>query len=155
VLLGNHESHLSIVTIDLAKEHWVTLLTFPLHRSHKLQPLDVTVYFSIQGLLWCISMFPVESAPRSSSVSLRYSWKCQYCSPTSSDSIQSFDCSVFVVFSPVESLMPVTVACGLRHELSLLAWMLGSWVRIPLSVLGSDLVAGWSLVRGVLPNVLD
>jgi hypothetical protein len=55
---------------------------------------------------------------------------------------------------------------SLRHELSSLARTLGSWVRIPLEawmsvcvysvcVLGSGLATGWSLVQGVLPNVLD
>jgi hypothetical protein len=55
---------------------------------------------------------------------------------------------------------------GLRHEPSSLARTLGSWVRIPLEVwmsvcvysvfvLGSGLETGWSLVQGVLPNVLD
>jgi hypothetical protein len=54
----------------------------------------------------------------------------------------------------------------LRHELSSLAETLGSWVRILLEpwisgcvysvfVLGSGLATGWSLVQGVLPNVLD
>jgi hypothetical protein len=53
----------------------------------------------------------------------------------------------------------------LRHELFSLFWTLGSCVRIPLEarmsacvcsvfVLGSGLATGWSLVRGVLPNVL-
>jgi hypothetical protein len=56
---------------------------------------------------------------------------------------------------------------GLGHELSSLAWTLGSWVRIPLKALisvcvysgfvlfcvGSGLVTGWSPVQGVLPTV--
>jgi hypothetical protein len=58
----------------------------------------------------------------------------------------------------------------LKHELSSLAWTLGSWVRIPLNAwifglcmrsfcvcvvlcLGSDLATGWSLVQGALPSV--
>jgi hypothetical protein len=55
---------------------------------------------------------------------------------------------------------------GLKHELSSLARTLGSWVRIPLEAwmsvcvyyvfaLGSGLATSWSLVQGVLPNVLD
>jgi hypothetical protein len=44
LLLDNHESHVSIAAIDLAKENGVVLLTFPPHCSHKLQPLDVSVY---------------------------------------------------------------------------------------------------------------
>jgi hypothetical protein len=56
---------------------------------------------------------------------------------------------------------------GLRHELSSLARILGSWVRIPLKAwmsvcvysvfvlpcIGSGLATGWSLVQGVLPTV--
>jgi hypothetical protein len=53
---------------------------------------------------------------------------------------------------------------GLRHELSSLARILGSWVRIPLKswmsvcvcvvlCVGSGLVTSWSLVQGVLPSV--
>jgi hypothetical protein len=55
---------------------------------------------------------------------------------------------------------------GLRLELSSLAGTLGSCVRIPLEalmyvcvfsvfMLGSGLATAWSLVQGVLPNVLD
>lgn len=49
LLLDNHESHLSIECLDLAKENSVTILTFPPHCSHKLQPLDVGVYFSFKS----------------------------------------------------------------------------------------------------------
>jgi hypothetical protein len=56
---------------------------------------------------------------------------------------------------------------GLRHEMSLPAWTLGSWVSIPLgawmfvcfysvfvlSCVGSGLATAWSLVQGVLPTV--
>lgn len=44
LLLDNHTSHISIAAIDAAKEKGVVLLTFPPHCSHKLQPLDRTVY---------------------------------------------------------------------------------------------------------------
>jgi len=43
LLLDNHESHMSIEELDLCKENGVTLLTFPPHCSHRLQPLDVAV----------------------------------------------------------------------------------------------------------------
>lgn len=49
LLLDNHESHLSIDCIDLAKSNGVTILTFPPHCSNKLQPLDVGVYFSFKA----------------------------------------------------------------------------------------------------------
>jgi len=44
LLLDNHESHINIEVINLCKENGITLLTFPPHTSHKLQPLDVAVY---------------------------------------------------------------------------------------------------------------
>jgi hypothetical protein len=44
LLMDNHESHTSIDTIDKAKEFGVVMLTFPPHCSHKMQPLDRTVY---------------------------------------------------------------------------------------------------------------
>lgn len=44
ILLDNHDSHLSIEALDYCKQNGVTVLTFPPHCSHKLQPLDVSVY---------------------------------------------------------------------------------------------------------------
>lgn len=44
LVLDNHSSHLSVPTLDLAKENGVVMLSFPPHCSHKLQPLDVAVY---------------------------------------------------------------------------------------------------------------
>lgn len=44
MILDNHESHLSINIIDLAIENGIVMLTFPPHTSHKLQPLDRTVF---------------------------------------------------------------------------------------------------------------
>lgn len=44
LLLDNHESHLAVRTIDFAKEHGVVMLSFPPHCSHRLQPLDRSVY---------------------------------------------------------------------------------------------------------------
>ena len=44
LLLDNHASHLSVQVIDMAVNNGVTMLSFPLHCSHKMQPLDVTVY---------------------------------------------------------------------------------------------------------------
>lgn len=44
LLLDNHGSHLSIDVLNCAKENGVTLLSFPPHCSHKLQPLDRSVY---------------------------------------------------------------------------------------------------------------
>ncbi|CAH2085819.1 unnamed protein product [Euphydryas editha] len=41
LILHNHESHLSIQALDLAKNSGVTVLTLPPHTTAKLQPLDV------------------------------------------------------------------------------------------------------------------
>lgn len=44
LLLDNHNSHLSIEVLEYFKDNGVVLLSFPPHCSHKLQPLDRTVY---------------------------------------------------------------------------------------------------------------
>lgn len=44
LLLDNHESHLSIKGLNFAKDNGIIMLSFPPHCSHKLQPLDRTVY---------------------------------------------------------------------------------------------------------------
>lgn len=44
LLLDNHSSHLCVETLDLAKANGVVMLSFPPHCSHKLQPLDVSVF---------------------------------------------------------------------------------------------------------------
>jgi transposase len=42
LILDNHQSHINLNVINFAKENHVTLLSFPPHCSHKLQPLDVS-----------------------------------------------------------------------------------------------------------------
>lgn len=49
LLMDNHESHISLESLELAKNNGIVLLTFPPHCSHKLQPLDVSVYFPFQN----------------------------------------------------------------------------------------------------------
>ncbi|KAJ8280833.1 hypothetical protein GJAV_G00059620 [Gymnothorax javanicus] len=44
LLLYNHPSHLSVVAIDFCKSHGIVLLSFPPHCSHRLQPLDRSVF---------------------------------------------------------------------------------------------------------------
>lgn len=44
VLLDNHSSHVSISLIDYCRANFITLLSFPPHTSHRLQPLDRGVY---------------------------------------------------------------------------------------------------------------
>ncbi|CAK1592532.1 unnamed protein product [Parnassius mnemosyne] len=44
LVLDNHSSHIHINTLDFCKEKGITLLSFPPHCSHKLQPLDRSVF---------------------------------------------------------------------------------------------------------------
>ncbi|KAK6168029.1 hypothetical protein SNE40_004071 [Patella caerulea] len=44
LILDNHEAHISLAAIDLAKQNGVVLLTMPPHTSHRLQPLDVCCF---------------------------------------------------------------------------------------------------------------
>ncbi|KAJ8352235.1 hypothetical protein SKAU_G00237110 [Synaphobranchus kaupii] len=44
LLLDNHSSHLSLQGIEFCRENGIVLLSFPPHCSHKLQPLDRSVY---------------------------------------------------------------------------------------------------------------
>lgn len=59
LLLDNHESHISVEGIQYAKDNGVHLLSFPPHCSHRLQPLDCTVYFPLKRYFnaqcdtWC------------------------------------------------------------------------------------------------------
>ena len=48
LILDNHETHLSLNTIDFAKENGVVMLTLLPHCSHKLQPLDESVFGSFK-----------------------------------------------------------------------------------------------------------
>ena len=47
-MLDNHDSHLSFNVIDLARENGIHIVTFPPHCSHKLQPLDISVYGALK-----------------------------------------------------------------------------------------------------------
>ncbi len=44
LILDNHSSHLSVRGIEFCRENGIVMLSFPPHCSHKLQPLDRTVY---------------------------------------------------------------------------------------------------------------
>lgn len=44
LLLDNHDTHLSIAALNYAKESGIVMLSFPPHCSHKLQPLDRSVF---------------------------------------------------------------------------------------------------------------
>ncbi|XP_047132556.2 uncharacterized protein LOC124811253 [Hydra vulgaris] len=51
LLLDNHETYLSIEGLDLAKNNGIVMLTFPPHCTHKLQPLDKTVYGPLKNYI--------------------------------------------------------------------------------------------------------
>ncbi|XP_063391330.1 uncharacterized protein LOC134676874 [Cydia fagiglandana] len=44
LLLDNHSSHVSIKCIDYCRENGIVMLSYPPHCSHKLQPLDRSVF---------------------------------------------------------------------------------------------------------------
>lgn len=44
LLLDNHGSHLSVKGIDFCRDNGIVMLSFPPHCSHRLQPLDISVY---------------------------------------------------------------------------------------------------------------
>ena len=44
LILDNHESHVSMASIQLAKQNGLILLTIPPHTSHRLQSLDRSVF---------------------------------------------------------------------------------------------------------------
>lgn len=49
LFIDNHETHLTIESLDLASNAGIIMVTFPPHTSHKLQPLDLTVYGSLKN----------------------------------------------------------------------------------------------------------
>lgn len=51
LLLDNHSSHLDYKVIEFAKSNGIHLLTFPPHCSHRLQPLDVSVFGPFKSAL--------------------------------------------------------------------------------------------------------
>ncbi|GFN90525.1 Jerky protein [Plakobranchus ocellatus] len=44
LILDNHETHMSLEAVDLARANGIVMLTIPPHTSHRMQPLDRTVY---------------------------------------------------------------------------------------------------------------
>ena len=44
LLLDNHASHTALKNIEFCRDNGITLLTFPPHCTHKLQPLDRTLF---------------------------------------------------------------------------------------------------------------
>lgn len=44
LIMDNHETHLSVDVLERASSVGIVIVTFPPHTSHRLQPLDVSVY---------------------------------------------------------------------------------------------------------------
>lgn len=44
LIIDNHESHINVAALNLAKQNGIIILTVPPHSTNKLQPLDVGVY---------------------------------------------------------------------------------------------------------------
>lgn len=49
LLLDNHDSHMSIGTLKFCKENGIVVVSFPPHCTHRLQPLDRTVFGALKG----------------------------------------------------------------------------------------------------------
>jgi len=45
ILMDNHCTHVNFLVIEFTKKNHIIILTFPLHFSHRLQPLDVFATF--------------------------------------------------------------------------------------------------------------
>lgn len=48
LILDNHASHCSLEAIQFCRNHFITMLGFPPHTTHRLQPLDVSVFGPIK-----------------------------------------------------------------------------------------------------------
>ncbi|KAJ8937508.1 hypothetical protein NQ314_011822 [Rhamnusium bicolor] len=44
LIIDNHETHASLATINFCRDNGITMVSFPPHTSHHLQPLDVSVF---------------------------------------------------------------------------------------------------------------
>ena len=53
LLLDNHSSHISLKAIDFCRDNFITLLSFPPHCSHELQPLDKCIYGPFKTFFNC------------------------------------------------------------------------------------------------------
>lgn len=51
LLIDNHQSHTSVESIKLCRDIGITLLSFPPHTTHRLQPLDVAIYGPFKSAL--------------------------------------------------------------------------------------------------------
>lgn len=64
ILMDNHSSHVNLRVVEFARQNSIIIVTFPPHCSHKLQPLDVTVYgpfktrYRIAMNEWMLWLYP-------------------------------------------------------------------------------------------------
>ena len=65
LLIDSHSSHLDAVVLDFCKDSGMTLLSFPAHCSHKLKPLDRSVYGPFKKFVnsTCDSWITVNKRP--------------------------------------------------------------------------------------------
>lgn len=49
LILDNHSSHSTIESYNFCRNHHITMLSIPPHTSHRLQPLDLTLFSSLKN----------------------------------------------------------------------------------------------------------
>lgn len=49
LIMDNHESHITINSLEFSKANGIILVTLPPHTSNKLQPLDKSIFFSLKS----------------------------------------------------------------------------------------------------------
>ena len=49
LFMDNHESHFGVQVLDIAKSNGLFIRTFPPHTSHRIQPLDVSIYSPLKA----------------------------------------------------------------------------------------------------------
>lgn len=63
LLLDDHTSHLSFAVIGFCKVNGIVMLIFPPHTSHKLEPLDQSVYGTVKKMINTVSDFWMRMNP--------------------------------------------------------------------------------------------
>lgn len=51
LLMDNHDTHVTVSSVQFCRENGIILLSFPPHTSHKIQPLDVAVFGAFKSAL--------------------------------------------------------------------------------------------------------
>lgn len=51
LLMDNHDTHVTVSSVEFCRENGIVLLSFPPHTSHKIQPLDVGVFGAFKAAL--------------------------------------------------------------------------------------------------------